>query len=298
MRQTARDRIIEYIIVTLLILLCFTMLYPFWNSIVISFNEGSDTARGGLSFFVRKFTLENYRLVFRDIRFLNAFGITIARTIAGTIVSIFITGIFAYSLTKKQLKFRKIYLTLAVITMYFNGGLIPTYILIRDVGLRDNFLVYVIPMAVNVWNLIIFRTFFLGLPPSMEESVRIDGAGYYRIFFNIIIPLSMPVFATLALFTAVGQWNSWFDAAIYIRSQRLMPVQNLLRTIINANSMAEMLSKIGGTASEQMQLRRSPITTRSLTMATMVVATLPVMLVYPFIQKYFVQGIMIGSLKE
>ena len=298
MKQNTGDHIIEIMIIAILIIVCFTMLYPFWNSIVISFNEGSDTAKGGISFFIRKFTLENYRLVFRDKRFLNAFGVTVARTVAGTAITTLISSMFAFSLTKKALKLRKIYLTLAVITMYFGGGMIPTYILIRDIGLRDNFFVYVFPGAVNVWNMIIFRTFFNGLPSSLEESARLDGANYYRIYFSLIIPLSMPVFATLALFTAVAQWNSWFDAAIYIRSQNLMPVQNLLRTIINANSMAEMMSRIGGTASEQMMLRRSPITTRSLTMATMVVATLPVMLVYPFIQKHFVQGIMIGSLKE
>jgi putative aldouronate transport system permease protein len=294
-KQNPADRIISGIIILVLALICFSMLYPFWNAVVIAFNDSRDTMIGGLTFWPRKFTLENVGYVLQDPRIGNAFLISILRTGTGTIVSILVTALMAFGLSRPELKFRKFYLALAVFTMYFSGGMIPSYLIIRALGLRNNFLVYILPGALSVWNMIIFRSFFVTLSAGLIESARLDGAGWYTIFFMIVIPVSMPVFATLALFTAVGQWNSWFDAALYISKQELMPIQNILITIMNANTMQELLSKLSGTAAEA--LSRSVVSSRSITMATMVVATTPILLVYPFVQRYFVSGVMIGSLK-
>jgi putative aldouronate transport system permease protein len=295
-KQNFSDRIITSIIIFVLGLLCFTMLYPFWNSVVIAFNDSRDTVAGGLTFWPRKFTLENVGFVLQDPRIANAFLISVLRTVIGTLVSILVTALMAFSLARSELKFRKIYLTLAVFTMYFSGGMIPSYLLIRTLGLRNNFFVYVIPGALSVWNMIIFRSFFSTLPAGLIESARLDGADWYTIFFRIVLPVSMPVFATLALFTAVGQWNSWFDAALYISKQELMPIQTILNTILNTSSMRELLSKLSGTAATA--LSNSVVSSRAVTMATMVVATVPILVVYPFIQRFFVSGVMIGSLKE
>jgi putative aldouronate transport system permease protein len=295
-KQNFFDRIINFIIIAVLSILCFSMLYPFWNAVVIAFNDSRDTVAGGLTFLPRKFTLENIKYVLQDPRIGRAFFITISRTALGCTAGILVTSMMAFGLSRPGLKLRKLYTTLAVFTMYFSGGMIPTYILIRNLGLRNNFLVYILPMAMNVWNMIIFRSFFTALPAGLLESAKMDGAGWYTIFFRIVIPVSLPVFATLSLFTAVVQWNSWFDAALYISKPELMPIQTILNTILNTSSMRELMSKLSGTAATA--LRNSGVSSRSVTMATMVVSTIPILLVYPFIQRYFVSGVMIGSLKE
>jgi putative aldouronate transport system permease protein len=290
------DRIINLIIIAVLSLLCFSMLYPFWNAVAIAFNDSRDTVTGGVAFWPRKFTLENVGYVLQDPRIGRAFFITICRTALGTLTGILVTSMMAFGLSRSHLKLRKIYTSLAVFTMYFSGGMIPTYILIRNLGLRNNFLVYILPTALSVWNMIIFRSFFNTLPAGLLESAKMDGANWYTIFFRIVIPVSLPVFATLSLFTAVGQWNSWFDAALYISSPELMPIQTILNTILNTSSMRELMSKLSGTAATA--LKNSGVSSRAVTMATMVVSTTPILLVYPFIQRYFVSGVMIGSLKE
>jgi putative aldouronate transport system permease protein len=290
------EKIANGFIIFFLLILCFSMLYPFWNCVVIAFNEGLDTVLGGITFWPRKFTLENMRFVLQDPRILHAFGITVARTVAGTLLSIVVTSVMAFALSRPELKYRNRYMTLALISMYFSGGMIPTYILIRDLGLRDTFWVYIIPGALSVWNMIIFRSFFSGIPKELVEAAMIDGASWYDIFLRIIVPVSLPVFATLALFTAVGQWNSWFDATLYVSNPNLMPIQNILNTILNSSTMREMMSKLPGSAANAM--KSSQVTSRSISLATMLVATVPVLAIYPFVQRFFVTGVMLGSLKE
>ncbi len=290
------EKIANGFIVLFLLILCFSMLYPFWNCVVIAFNEGLDTVLGGITFWPRKFTLENMKFVLQDPRILQAFGVTVARTVTGTFLSIVVTSLMAFGLSRPELKYRNKYMSLALVTMYFSGGMIPTYILIRDLGLRDTFWVYIIPGALNVWNMIIFRSFFSGIPKELVEAAMIDGANWYDIFLRIIIPVSLPVFATLALFTAVGQWNSWFDATLYVSNPNLMPIQNILNTILNSSTMREMMSKLPGSAANAM--KSSQVTSRSISLATMLVATVPVLAIYPFVQRYFVSGVMLGSLKE
>ncbi|MFC4775729.1 carbohydrate ABC transporter permease [Paenibacillus sp. GCM10023252] len=291
------DRVSDTIIVVLLLGLSFVTLYPFWNSLVISFNVGDDTALGGITFWPRAFTLENYQVVFKDERLVQAFMISVLRTVVGTLLSILFTAMFAYGLTKRTLIGRKFFMIMCIVTMFFSGGLIPTFILIKSLNLIDSFWVLVVPGIIVVWNLIIFRTFFQELPDGLEESAKIDGCNYIRTFFSIIVPISGPVIATLSLFTAVGLWNDWFTASIYINNPQLMPIQTLLNQIINSNAMSEQLSSAGGDASEFVRQLKG-VSTKSLVMATMMVTTLPIIMVYPFLQRFFVKGVLIGSLKE
>lgn len=291
------DRLMMIIIYTLLALLAFSTFYPFWNAAVISFNTGSDTALGGITFWPRDFTLENYAIVFNDERLLNGFYISVMRTVVGTVTSIIVTAVFAYGMTKKELIGRKYYMVLCIITMYFSGGLIPSFLLIRSLGLMDSFWVFIIPGLVSVWNMIIFKTFFQGLPGGLEESAKIDGCGNWGTFFRIVLPLSGPVIATLSLFTAVNHWNDWFLPSIYINNENLMPIQTMLKQILNTNIVSDQIGNLDSAAQGQLQ-KMQTVSSKSLSMATMMIATLPIIMVYPFVQKYFVKGVLVGSLKE
>lgn len=296
-RDSFGDRFMVIFIYVFLTVLAFTTLYPFWNAIVISLNTGIDTSRGGVTFWPREFTLENYEIVFSDKRLMTGFFVSIARTIVGTITSIIATSIFAYGMSRRELIGRKYYMVISIITMYFGGGLIPTFLLIRSLGLMDSFWVFIIPALISVWNMIIFRTFFQGLPAGLEESAKIDGCGNWGTFFRIVLPLSGPVIATLALFTAVGHWNEWFLASIYISNENLLPIQTILKQILASNISSEQMANLDSAALSRLNALKT-VTSKSLSMATMMVATLPIVMVYPFVQKYFVKGVLVGSLKE
>ncbi len=290
-RLTAFDLINSF----LLLLLTFVTLYPIINVLAISLNEGLDTMRGGITLFPRKFTLQNYNLVFKNPAVFNAFGITILRTVIGTFLSLIATAMFAFGLSKKNLMGRKFYMGLSIISMYFSGGLIPFYLLIDNLGLINSFWVYIIPNLISVYNMIIMMTNFKQIPEAMEESARIDGAGYFTIFFKVVLPVSAPIIATIALFNAVWHWNSWFDGYLYMTKDDLLPLQNLLVRIINANSMGQTLSKAGSATA--IINKFGGVTVKSVNMATMMISMIPILIVYPFLQKYFVKGMMIGSVK-
>ncbi|BFH62533.1 carbohydrate ABC transporter permease [Paenibacillus azoreducens] len=297
MKRSLEDNIIDIVVYTILLLLAVVTLYPFWNSLVISFNAGNDTATGGVTLWPREFTLQNYKYVFKDARLINALWVTVARTVTGTVLSILFTSMFAYGMSRRGLVGKKFYMILCVITMYFSGGLIPSYLLIKDIHLMDTFWVMIIPGLISVWNMIIFRTFFLGLPDGLEESARIDGCNHMNTFFRIVLPVSGPVIATLSLFTAVGHWNAWFDASIYISNQKLLPLQVILNQTIQSILSFEASTTISATKQEFLQNAQS-VTHKSIVMATTMVATIPIVMVYPFVQKYFVKGVLVGSLKE
>ncbi|MGO4788330.1 carbohydrate ABC transporter permease [Paenibacillus sp. 2KB_20] len=296
-RISTGDKIVLVLIYTFLTLLAFSALYPFWNAVAVSFNQGVDTAKGGITFWPREFTLENYKIILDDDRLANGFFISVSRTIVGTATSIFMTALLAFGMTRTYLIGRNFYMVFLVFTMYFSGGLIPSYLLIRSLGMMNSFWVFIIPTLISVWNMIIFRTFFKGLPVGLEESASIDGCSNWGMFFRIILPLSGPVIATLSLFTAVGHWNDWFYPSIYITSDNLLPIQTILRQTLNANIVTNSNSVLDS-ASVMLMERSKQITSKSLTMAMMIVVTLPIALVYPFVQKYFVKGVLVGSLKE
>ena len=291
--QSRGDKIFHFFNNFVMFLLLFITLYPFWYTFAISFNDGTDALRGGIYFWPRVFTLDNYRAVFQNRNLINGFIVSISRTVVGTFVFVLFTGMVAFAMSKNYLKFRKLYMTIGVITLFFSGGLIPYFLLIRDLGLRNNFLVYIIPNMFGFWNMVIMMTFFKQLPSELSESAEIDGAGDVRIFLSIILPLSKPILATMALFHGVFQWNEFFSAVLFIDSQALLPIQTILFRIVAEAEAHTMLAQVN--LPDIVAQRR--LTSQSVTLATMVVTTVPIILVYPFLQKYFVKGMLIGSVK-
>jgi len=276
------------------ILLLFSLLtaYPLWFCIINSFNDGMDAMKGGIYLWPRIFSINNYKAVFSDSSILKAFGISASRVLIGTPLHVFFTAMVAYPMSKNWLLGRKFYMTLGTITLFFSGGLIPTFLNIRNLGLYDNYLVYIIPGMFGFYHMLIFVSFFKGIPSSIEESAKIDGAGDFYIFVRIILPLSTPVLATIALFCGVSYWNDYFTAVIYIRNPNLIPIQTYLYRIIAQGNTAQMMDRIqAGVGSGNL------ISAQTVKYATMVVVIIPIICVYPFLQKYFVKGIMIGSLK-
>ncbi|MDU2239274.1 MAG: carbohydrate ABC transporter permease [Paenibacillus sp.] len=282
-----------------MIMLVIVTLYPFLNTIVVSFNAGNDTIRGGLYLWPRQFTMQNYKAIFVSGTIYDAFLISVARTLLSTILNIFLTTMLAYTLSRREYVFRKPITTIFVLTMYFNAGLIPGYFLMKDLHLINTFWVYVVPSMISAFNLIVIRTYIGTIPESLVESARIDGAGDFKIFWSIIFPLCKPVLATIALFVAVGAWNSWFDAFLYTSSrQELSTLQyelmKLLSSSMNANSNPAVANGAGMTQDSAAAM----VTPLSIRAAVTVVASVPILLVYPFMQKYFVVGLNVGSVKE
>jgi len=294
MKLSKGEKAADVFIYISLIILAFITLYPFWNTLVISFNDGINTTLGGITFWPRKFTIENYRAVFNDAMFIKAIIVSIGRTVIGTVLAMFFTSIYAYGMSKKYLKGKKFYMILSIITLYFGGGLIPSYLLVRSLGMINSYTSLVIPFLIGVYNMIILRTFFMGVPEEIEESAKIDGCNHIRTFFSIILPISGPAIATISLFTAVYFWNEWFNAGIYINNAAKLPIQNYLLNVINSSNYAEQMAKLTGGIGN---FTVTSVTTRSLQAATIMVATLPIVMVYPFVQKYFVKGVLVGSVK-
>lgn len=274
----------------LMIAICFITLYPIWYIIVNSLNEGADAMLGGIFWWPRKFTLENYQSVFQNSGITKAFGVTIARTIIGTATNVLFTAMVAYPLSKDDLVGRKFYMTMGTITMFFSGGLIPQFLLYKNMGLLDSFWVYIIPSLFNFFNLLIFVNFFREIPVALEESASLDGATDWTIFARIILPLSKPVLATIALFSGVIHWNDYFAGVIFINNSDLQPIQTFLYRIVAESGSNQVMAAAGN-------INRTT-SSMSIKLATMVVTTLPIVCVYPFLQKYFVKGMMIGAVKE
>ncbi len=299
MRKSFGEHIFDIFNVLLFAALTFAFIYPFINILVVSLNDPYDAMRGGIYFWPREFSIDNYKKVLSDPLIYSAYGVTVARTLIGTALHLLFTGIFAYGMSRKQLMFKKYYTIFCTIPMFFSGGLIPTYILYRTLGLTNNFWVYIIPGLVSVWNMLILRSFYQGIPDSLEEAARIDGCGDYRIFFQIIAPISMSSFAAIALFKGVEHWNAWFDAYIYINNDKLIPLQTMLMRIIDQSAASQLANLQDKTESFTQSTGQSEnITPESIRYATMIVSIGPIVLIYPFLQKYFVKGVLIGSVKE
>jgi putative aldouronate transport system permease protein len=283
--------------VTIMVLFSVIMLYPFWNTIAVSFNEAVDTIRGGITLFPRRFTLQNYKMVFSTGAIFRAFFVSVARTVLNVLTNVFFTSMIAYVLSRPNFVFRRQFTVILVVSMYINAGLIPTYFLIKNLGLLNSFWVYVIPTMVSAFNFLVIRTFLKSIPESIIESVRIDGGSDYTIFFRIILPLSTPVLATVALFVAVGAWNSWFDTLIYTSSKvKLHTLQyKLMEFLQSSQAQSRGAGDIGAMALSQQSNMVTPMSIRA---AITVVAAAPIIVVYPFIQKYFVIGMNLGSVKE
>ena len=301
-RQTLISNVIfDIIIYLVLAFVVVATVYPFWNTIAISFNDGLDSLTGGIKLLPRKWTLQNYTNLFQTPRIFQAGIISVTRTVLQTVLSVFCTCILAYALSRKEFVLRKSLTTILVISMYVNAGLIPGYMLIKNLHLLGKYSVYIIPCLVDIFNFILVRTYINGLPDSFVESARIDGANEFRIFLQIIMPLIVPSVAMVSLFTAVGAWNSWFDTYLYASNKpKLHSLQYVLMSFLqasqnqssNANDAGAMALAASSGASTSMV---TPISIRS---SITVVATLPILVVYPFVQKYFVVGMTIGGVKE
>lgn len=272
-------------------LFCIYCILPFAVVIGSSFETESNFAKYGFPVIPRDFTLKAYQTVLGDGQIFKAYGVTIFTTAAGTLFSMFLTITMAYPLSLKKLKFRNHINFFIYFTMLFGGGLVPTYLLItRTLGLKDNLLVLILPVAFSAWNTFLLRNFFSAIPKELSESAYIDGAGDWNILLKVILPVSVPGIATISLFFALGYWNQWFNAMLYIENANLVPLQYLLmRLLRNAEAIRDMARSTGVALGE--------IPSNSLRMATTVIAIGPVVLFYPFVQKYFTAGLMVGSIK-
>ena len=267
-------------------------LYPVLNTLAISLNDGTDALRGGIYLLPRKWTMQNYITVLQKNNLITGAYITVLRTVLGTVTALFANAILAFIVSRKRFLFKRSLSLFWVITMYVNGGMIPTFLLYKNLGLTNSFWVYVIPGMVSAFNMLVIRTYMAGIPDSLEESAQLDGAGYTTIFLKIISPLCKPVYATVALFVAVGQWNSWFDAMLYNRmSQQYTTLQyelmKLLSSVTNQSGSAEAMKNAIGS-----------VTPTSVRAAATILTMLPIICLYPFLQRYFVTGLTIGGVKE
>ncbi|MDE6816201.1 MAG: carbohydrate ABC transporter permease [Lachnospiraceae bacterium] len=291
-RKFSEDMAVDLVVYILLGLVGIVTLYPFYYTIVCSFNDGLDLMKGGVYLWPRKFTLGNYKLFLEDGDWRHAFLVSLARTLVGTAMRVGFTSMFSYALSRNNLMFKKGYRFLVVFTMYFSGGLIPFYVLLRNLGLLNSFWVYVIPGMVDAFFVMTGINFFAAIPESMIEAAKIDGAREIKVLTRVVLPVSKPFLATLALFSAVGQWNSWLDSAYYVRDAKLHTLAYKMMTVINQNIATANTEAAG-------QLSQANTQTSFTVQATaMAVSMLPIMCVYPFLQKYFVQGMMIGAVKE
>lgn len=298
-RARLEDRVFSTVNAALLAILMFVTLYPFWNTIVVSLNNASDTVRGGLTFWPRDFTWHNYRAIFASGTIIPAFFVSVERTILQTLFGVFLTSMLAYALGRKEFVLRKQFTFVVVLSMYVGAGLIPYYFLIRSLHLVNSFWVYVVPGLVNAFNFIVIRTYMHTIPDSLVESAKIDGAGEFRIFIRIILPLAAPVLATVALFMAVGAWNSWFDTMIFASGrQELSTLQYELMKFLSASQAQSKSAADVGALGMAKNFGSSMVTPVSIRAAITVVAAGPILLVYPFLQRHFVVGLNVGGVKE
>ena len=288
-KTSAASRVFDTANAVLLFLMCVVMIYPLWYVLCCSFSDPALLMRHtGMLLLPLDFSLVGYQKVLNYTPLWNAYGITIFVVLVGTSLNMLFSILFAYVLSCKDMMWHKLITGLAVFTMYFSGGMIPTYLVVKAVGLYDSVWAMIFPGLISTYNCIILRTAFYGIPDSLQESARIDGAGSLRILFTVCVPLIIPTIATVALFYAVGHWNSWTNALLYIRRQELMPLQMVLRALLIQNEAVEV------TGGQDLQTELNALL---LKYVVIVVSTVPILCVYPFIQRYFTKGVMIGAVK-
>lgn len=293
LKSSAMDKVFVACNTIFLVLFVIITLYPVLNTVAISFNDGIDAVRGGIHLWPRIFTLSNYKTVLNQQNIITGAVVSVARTVLGTIFALVTNALLAYVVSRKRFLFRSQLSLFWVITMYVNGGMIPTLVLYRNLNLTNTFWVYIIPGMISAFNVLVLRTYMEGLPSALEESAMIDGANDFTIFTRIISPLCKPVYATVALFVAVGHWNSWFDAMLYNRmnAQYTTLQYELMKLLSSVMQQSGSATTGGNTAAAAV----TPVTVRA---AATVVTMLPIILLYPFLQRYFVSGMTIGSVKE
>ena len=290
--RTPGEWVLDIVKVVFLAFVVVVTVYPFWNIFIISINDATDAIRGGLYFLPRKLSLSSYAEILGRSTFLASIKVSVGRTLIGTPIAVLVTAMLAYPLSRKDLVGRKFWNLLFVFTMYFGGGLVPYYMVLKGIHMLNTFWVFIFPMMMSVYNMILIRSYIESMPDSLFEAAKIDGANDLVVFVKMVIPLSKPILMTVALFVAINQWNSWFDAYLYTSDQALKPMQSILVEILNQY-------QTGASTSQAMSNAKAGVTVTpdSIRMAATMVATLPIIMVYPFVQKYFVKGITIGAVK-
>ena len=289
MKDSTGYRVFRVFNVVVLLLIVFVTFYPFLNMVAQSFSSEGNINAGRVNLIPRGFNLQTYKVVMGDSSFWMSYKNTVTYTVVATMISMVLTTAFAYAISKRHLKGRNFFIAIAVFTMFFNGGIIPNYVLITTLGMKNTLWAIVLPNAISVFNLLIMKSFFENMPAELEEAGAIDGLNTYGILFRIVLPLSKAVLATMILFYAVINWNAWFGAFLYLDRSELFPVTIFLRNMIAGASTA---TSIGGTADNLTQIASN------IKSVTMVLSVVPILLIYPFVQKYFVSGVMLGSVKQ
>lgn len=277
-----------------MMLVILIMVYPFWNTIAVSLNDAQDSLRGGITLFPRMFSAYSYEVIFRNDLMMTAAINSVLRTGIATALGVFVSSMIAFVLSRPEFMWRKFAARYFLITMYVSAGLIPNYFLIRDLKLINNFWVYILPGLIGVFNVLVIKSFMQSLPESLFDAARVDGAGYFRTFIQIIIPCSKPVLATVALWCAVGAWNSWFDTFLYCSGNKSLTTLQYEMMKLLASASQTGKADISVFTQNQMTSSITPISIRS---AITVVASVPILIVYPFLQKYFAKGVMLGAVK-
>lgn len=287
------DLALDIVKIVILALVVVVTIYPFWNVFIVSINDATDSLKGGLYFLPRKLSLAAYANILTRRTFLESIKVSVARTLVGTPVAVLATSMLAYSLSRKDLVGGRFFNLMFIFTMYFGGGLVPYYMVLKNMNLLNTFWVFIIPMMMSVYNMILVKNYIESMPEELFEAARIDGASDLLIYIRMVLPLTKPILMTVGLFSAIGQWNSWFDAYLYTSSQSLKPMQSILVEILNQYQTK-------GSVSDQMSKAAAGVTVTpdSIRMAATMIVTIPIILVYPFIQKYFVKGIMLGAVKN
>lgn len=294
-RATRSDKIFDGLNLLIMLFVITITLYPFLNVLAISLNDSNDTVKGGIHIWPRAFTLENYNTIFAFEGLITGFRNSVLRTVIGTILGLLSGSMLAYTLSRKEFIARRFVSVFIALTMYFSAGIIPFFILIRNLGLMNSFWVYILPGIVSAFNVFVIRSYIDGLPYSLQESAKLDGANDFRIYWSIVLPLCKPVLATIALFLAVGQWNSWFDTYLFnSNNSQLTTLQFELIKILQSTTSGNE-AQIRGQSLVELQRKVSP---ESIKMAITMVVTVPILIVYPFLQRYFIKGMTLGAVKS
>lgn len=296
-RQSFSRKVFNVFNIVFMCLMLITMLFPYSNILAKAFNDGKDTAKGGITIFPRVFTLENFQTIILDEAFPRAFILSVGIVIGATVLTLVVQFMAAYALTRKDLIGRSALLVFFMIPMYFGGGLIPTYIMYSKIGLLNNVLVYLLPTCFGLYTTVIIRSYINGLPGGLTEAARIDGASELTILWKIIVPLSKPIMATIALWTAVGKWNDWTTTMYFVTKRRLFTLQYMLVQVLKETQMIQNMIDEALKRGEQ-YIASVNVTTEAVKCAQIIVTTIPIVLVYPFLQKYFIKGVMVGAIKD
>lgn len=297
-KDSVSRKIFNVVNIVFLVLLMLSVLFPYLNVLAKSFNDGNDTMRGGVTFYPREFSMQNYDAILNDSAFGRAFLVSLCSVVLGTLLALLVQFMAAYVFLHRDMLGSRFLYILLIIPMYFGGGIVPTYILYSRFGLLNNYLVYFLPGCFSFYNMIIIRSYLGSLPYSLHEAAKIDGANDLCVFFRIILPLAKPILATIALWTAVGIWSDWTTPLYFITKKKMYNLQYLLVQVLKEAEKVSQLITQAALRGETVEFKRATLTTEGVKCAQMIVSTIPIVIVYPFLQKYFIQGVTLGAVKD